>query len=124
MSDQPSSSADKQHPIGVEGPYVVEHYGFAAPDGAASSEPPRGPAASEPRRSVVRVARPDRDRRRKLLAAGALGLVLTSGIGGVAAAAADTGPDGRGDGGRGGALVQTRDGGGPRAGADGQAGPR
>jgi hypothetical protein len=128
MSDQPSTSAAKQNLTGVEGPYVVEHYGFVAPSGAAPGDLPRPltaapPVAAAPRRSAGRVRRPARDRRRRLLAAGALGLVLTGGIGGVAAAAADTGPGGRGDGGRGGALVQPTDGS-PRVDAKGPAGPR
>jgi hypothetical protein len=107
----------------VEGPYVVEHYGFATPGGAAPSDLRRAPTAAGPRRSAGPVRRPARDRRRRMLAAGALGLVLTAGIGGVAAAAVDPGPDGRGDGGRGGALVQASDGGrSPGAGA--RTGPR
>jgi hypothetical protein len=124
MTDQPSASAAGGRPHDVTGPYVVEHYGFAAPDGGAPSRPPRATAAAEPSASAVTVPRRTGDRRRRMLAAGALGLVLTGGIGGVAAAAADSSPAGRGDDGRAGALVQVRDGGGPRAGADGQAGPR
>jgi hypothetical protein len=59
-----------------------------------------------------------------LLTAAALGLVLTGGIGGVAAAA-DQGADGRGDGGRGGfSVVDDRGGNLPPAGFNGPAGRR
>jgi hypothetical protein len=124
MSDQPSSSTLKQNPGRGEGPYVVEHYGFAAPAGAAPSQLRAVPMTAGPGGSAVRVSRPTSDRRRRTLAAGALGLVLATGIGGVAAAAADLGPDGRGDGGRGAALVQARDAGGSWGDAHRRAGLR
>jgi hypothetical protein len=124
MSDQLSSSAAaKLDPAGVEGPYVVEHYGFAAPSGVAPRDLPRRPAAAPSRRSAERVRRPAGDRRKRMLAAGALALVLTSGIGGVAAAAADTGPPGAGDRGNV-SLVQGHDRNSARAGGDSPAGPR
>jgi hypothetical protein len=124
MPDQPSSPTVKQNPGGADGPYVVEHYGFAAPAGAAPSQMRAAPMTAGPGGSAVGVSRPTSDRRKRTLAAGALGLVLAAGMGGVAAAAADLGPDGRGDGGRGAAVVQAGDTGGSRGDAHRRAGLR
>lgn len=125
MPDQTLPSATDEIPTDVTGPYVVEHYGFTAPSGAASGNLPRPRTVSGPRRSAGRVPRPAGDRRRRILAAGVLGLVLASGIGGVAAAATGTGIDGRGHGGRGGvSIVGDRVANVPGAGFDGQTGPR
>ena len=97
-----------------EDPYVIEHYGFAATEThtqteAAATQPQLAKPAT-PRRAVRRDGRP---RRRNALVAGALGLVLVSGIGGVAVASADPRPDGGVDGGR--AVRLTDDGAAPGA---------
>jgi hypothetical protein len=105
QSEQRSPSGTVRTVSHVESPYVTEHYGFATPNHSAP------PAAVAPPRRADRENPPVRARRRRLLAAGALGLVLMSGVGGFAAATADPGPDGGGGAGRDGAsLVGPRDG--------------
>lgn len=124
MSDEASPLAGTP-PTDARDAYVVEHYGFSAPsDTAASAPPPPPPTAAAPRAEAARAGARTANRRTTLLAAGALSLVLTGGIGGYAAAAADNPADGRGDGRRGAVtVVDSRDGT-PRAGFDGSAGRR
>ena len=86
MSDHQSPSGSEPTPAHGGSPYVIEHYGFATSHGETGA------------------ARPARMRRRKILAAGALGLILAGGVGGVATATAASGPGGHVRGDRGGAL--------------------
>jgi hypothetical protein len=123
MADQPSSPFPDKIPPAEESDYVIEHYGFASRDGAAATHLP-APGVG-PRRSADRGRRPARDRGRRILAAGALGLVLTGGIGGIAAAAGAPGGGARGDGDRAG-IARLQDGApsGQRGSFDGQPDPR
>lgn len=111
MSDPSSSRAGhgtRDHP---PGDYVIEHYGFPPP--VATSGPPASPAAARSyRRSGPAGANPAPQRRRMLMAAGALGLVLASGVAGFATTTA-SGADSRVAGDRGVSVVQDRGGGDP-----------
>ena len=123
MSDQQSHDDLERTPM-PPNPYVIEHYGFAAHEGVAQRGPLREPTPTAPPSRVDAVGRPFRRPRSRVLAAGALGLLLAGGIGGVAAAAADTGPDGRGPGDRGGVSFMVRDGAGSPTSFDGLRGRR
>jgi hypothetical protein len=127
MSEQRSLSGPEPTPTEQPNPYVIEHYGFAASSEEREHDVRGAPAsAAPPPRSKDPDRRPARARRRNRLAAGALGLVLAGGIGGVATAAmADTGPGPHRDGDRGGVLTfDVRDGDGQRPGLIGPGGRR
>jgi hypothetical protein len=126
MSDQRSPSGPEPTPTERLNPYVIEHYGFAASsderkhdlrDTSPSAAPPRGTNTLPP---------PVRARRRRLLAASALGLVLTGAVSGVATAAtADTDPGPHRGGERGGVItVDAPDGVGQRPDVGGLGGRR
>ena len=111
---------------GLAQPYVVEHYGFEIPSAAAADDPTPATAPLPPRGSASWLSRVVAGTRgKKLLAAAALGLVLTGGVGGYAVAMDDAGVDGRGDGNRRGtSLLEGRNGDIPRGGFGGPDAPR
>jgi hypothetical protein len=107
-----------------EDPYVIEHYGFAETETQTRTDAvARQPQLANPTTPRPAARRDGRPRRRKALVGGALGLVLVSGIGGVAVASADPRPDGGDDGGRAVRLVDHGAAPGGRA-ADGRGGHR
>jgi hypothetical protein len=85
MPDHTTTGEPDRHPTGGD-PYVIEHYGFPAAAVEPAAVPPRPAHPPAPHRTTPR--------RRGVLAVAALGLVLVSGVGGVAVASADPGPDG------------------------------
>jgi hypothetical protein len=102
MPEHTSTGEPDRQPTGGH-PYVIEHYGFPA-----AAEPEAPPATARPadvrpadvRPAPANPAAPRRasPRRRGVLVVVALGLALVSGVGGVAVASADPGPDGGGRG--------------------------
>ena len=95
MSDQQSPD-DPAHTPTSANPYVIEHYGFARPEHEDDFDRVSAPSNATPSSQAGAVGRPVRRPRRMVLAAGTLGLLLVTGVSGVAAATADTGSDGRG----------------------------
>lgn len=130
MPEQPSQPGPEPTSSDGANRYVIEHYGFAASSevrvgdqrGTAARAAP--PTSSDPVRSSARPSR-----RRKMLAAGVLGLALAGGIGGIGgfgtAATAHTGPGPHGGGNSGGVFtVDAAHGAGRPADADGPEGGR
>jgi hypothetical protein len=126
MSDQRSPSGPEPTPTERLNPYVIEHYGFAASSEDRKRDLPDTAPSTAPSGGTNTVRPPVHARRRRFLAAGALGLVLTGGIGGVATAAtADTGPGPHRGGDRGGVVtVDAPDGVGQRPDVGGLGGRR
>jgi hypothetical protein len=93
MSNQPSPFAADEVPTEAPSAYVIEHFGFAPTQEAPAAELSRGSdalPATSPRPS----GRSRHHRRRVLLAASVLGVLLSGGAG-LAAAADNAAPDGR-----------------------------
>jgi hypothetical protein len=95
MSD-PSRPASSQAAPEQGNPYVIEHYGFAGPRAADEAAPSVVLHELPARHSRAgKATDAPKVRRRRVLAAAAISLALVGGVGGVAAAATESGPDGR-----------------------------